>query len=85
MTEFLIIVGKKINMIGWDYYVGIAMAVNLDAVLINVIVNIIILSPVLWLVGRALAGKDKAKFTDAIIIVVVGTLVGLFSATSSQA
>ena len=29
-----------------------------------------------WLVGRALAGKDKAKFTDAIWIVVLGTVIG---------
>lgn len=48
---------------------------------IHVIVNTIILSPVLWLSGRALAGKDKAKFTDAIWIVVLGTVIGtLFGA-----
>lgn len=52
------------------------MAVNLDALLIHLIVNIIILSPVLWISGRLLAGKDKAKFTDAIWIVVLGTVIG---------
>jgi hypothetical protein len=31
---------------------------------------------VLWLAGRALAGKGKAKFTDAIWIVVLGTVIG---------
>ena len=56
------------------------MALNLDAVLISTIVSIVVLSPVLWLAGRALVGKEKAKFTDAILIVVIGTLVGaLFS------
>ncbi|RWX73222.1 MAG: hypothetical protein ACO0C9_05385 [Candidatus Methanosuratincola verstraetei] len=49
--------------------------VNLVSVIINLVVSIIILSPVLWLVGRWLAGKDKAKFTDAIWIVVIGTIV----------
>ena len=52
------------------------MAINLDTLLINLIVNIIILSPVLWIAGRLLAGKDKAKFTDALWIVVLGTLIG---------
>jgi hypothetical protein len=52
------------------------MAFNLDTLVIHIIVNIIILAPVLWISGRLLVGKDKAKFTDAIWIVVVGTIVG---------
>ncbi len=52
------------------------MAVNLDALVIHIIVNTIILSPVLWLSGRALAGKEKARFTDAVATVVIGTVVG---------
>ncbi len=44
--------------------------------LIQIIVSVIIVAPVLWLVGRALAGKEKAKFTDAIWIVVLGTVIG---------
>jgi len=48
---------------------------------INVIVPTIILSPILWLGGRAIVGKDKAKFTDAIWIILIGTLFGsIFSA-----
>jgi hypothetical protein len=49
---------------------------DLFGLLIQVIVSVIIIAPVLWLVGRALAGKDKAKFTDAIWIVVLGTVIG---------
>jgi uncharacterized membrane protein YccC len=52
------------------------MAINLDTLLINLIVNVIVLSPVLWIAGRILAGKDKAKFTDALWIVVLGTVIG---------
>ncbi len=48
---------------------------DLFGLLIQIIVSIIVLAPVLWLVGRALAGKDKAKFTDAIWIVVLGTVI----------
>ena len=60
------------------------MAVNLDVLVIHVIVNTIILSPFLWLSGRAIVGKDKAKFTDAIWIIVLGTVVGtLFGALFS--
>jgi len=46
------------------------------ALLIQIIVGVIIIAPILWLAGRALAGKDKAKFTDAIWIVVLGTAIG---------
>jgi len=50
--------------------------INLIALVVNIIVNIIVLSPVLWIAGRLLAGKDKAKFTDALWIVVLGTVIG---------
>jgi hypothetical protein len=49
---------------------------DIVALLIQVIVGIVIIAPVLWLAGRALVGKDKAKFTDAILIVVLGTVIG---------
>ena len=49
---------------------------DIIALLIQVIVGIVIVAPVLWLAGRALAGKAKAKFTDAIMIVVLGTVIG---------
>ena len=49
---------------------------DLTAIVIQIIVGIIILAPVLWLSGRALVGKQKAKFTDAIWIVVLGVVVG---------
>ncbi len=49
---------------------------DLIALLIQIVVSVIFLSPILWLVGRTLAGKDKAKFTDAIWIVVLGTVIG---------
>ena len=52
------------------------MPVNLDWMVISIIVNTIIISPVLWLSGRALVGKEKARFTDAVGIVVLGTVVG---------
>ena len=51
------------------------MALNLDVLLIQIVVNAIILSPVLWLSGRALVGAKKAKFLDAIWIVVLGTVI----------
>ena len=44
--------------------------------LVTLILNIIIISPILWIAGRSLVGKEKAKFTDAIWIVALGTLIG---------
>ncbi|MGF3522161.1 MAG: hypothetical protein ACQXXJ_03575 [Candidatus Bathyarchaeia archaeon] len=52
------------------------MAINLDALFLEVIINLVVLSPVLWVAGRLLVGKDKAKFTDAIWIVLLGTIIG---------
>ena len=42
--------------------------------IIGIIVNVVIIAPVLWMSGRLLAGR-KAKFTDALWIVTLGTLV----------
>lgn len=57
--------------------------INLTYLLIHLIVNIIIISPSLWIAGRLLVGGQKAKFTDAIWIVtlgtIIGTIVGLFT------
>ena len=49
---------------------------DLSALLIQIVVGVIIIAPILWLAGRALAGKQKAKFTDAIWIVVLGIVIG---------
>jgi hypothetical protein len=49
---------------------------DLIALLIQIVVGIIILAPILWIAGRLLAGKDKAKFTDAIWIVILGVVIG---------
>jgi hypothetical protein len=55
-----------------------AAEINLTGLLIEIIVSIIIVSPVLWLVGRAMVGKQKAKFTDAIWIVALGIIINAF-------
>lgn len=52
------------------------MAINLDVLLISIIVNIVIISPSLWLAGRLIVGRRKAKFIDAIWIVVLGVVIG---------
>ena len=44
--------------------------------LIELVIKIIVLAPAFWLAGRALAGKEKADFIDAIWIVILGTLIG---------
>ena len=49
---------------------------DLVGLLISIVVGIIVIAPILWLVGRALAGKQKAKVTDAIWIVVLGIVIG---------
>jgi hypothetical protein len=52
-------------------------ALDLVGLLINIVISTIIVAPILWLSGRALVGKEKAKFTDAIWIVLLGNLIGI--------
>jgi len=49
---------------------------DLVALLIQIVVGTVIIAPVLWLAGRALVGKEKAKFLDAVWIVLLGTVIG---------
>jgi hypothetical protein len=49
---------------------------DIIGLLIQIVVAIIVVAPILWLVGRALAGKQNAKLTDAIWIVVLGVVIG---------
>ena len=50
--------------------------IDLIGLLIQIIVGTIVLAPVLWLAGRSLVGKEKAKFLDAVWIVALGTIIG---------
>jgi hypothetical protein len=52
------------------------LAINLDAAVIHIIINTLIIGPVLWLAGRALVGGRKAKFTDGLWIAALGTVIG---------
>ncbi len=52
------------------------MAFSIVATLISIIVGVIVTAPILWIAGRLLVGPTKAKFTDAIIIVVLGSISG---------
>lgn len=49
---------------------------DLIALLIQIVVSTIILAPILWLAGRSLVDKEKARFLDAIWIVLLGTVIG---------
>ena len=52
------------------------MAVSLQVLLLQVIVSVIIIGPILWLSGRLLVGKQKAKFTDGLVTVALGVIIG---------
>jgi hypothetical protein len=48
---------------------------DLVGILIQIVISTVILSPALWISGRLIAGKDKAKFTDALLIVFLGSII----------
>jgi len=48
---------------------------DITSIIVQIIVGVIIIAPILWLVGRSMVGKQKAKFTDAIWIVVLGVII----------
>src|SRR3989304_3851 len=54
-----------------------AVVGDLTSMIIQIIAGVIIVSPILWLVGRSMVSKGKAKFTDAIWIVVLGTIINV--------
>ncbi len=47
-----------------------------ESLAIQIIVAAVILAPILWIVGKWFVGKDKAKFTDALWIGVLGVVIG---------
>lgn len=54
------------------------IATILIQLIVNIAVNLIFVAPFLWIAGRLLAGKQNAKGTDAIWIVLIGTVVFYF-------
>jgi hypothetical protein len=52
------------------------MAINLVALFFQIIVHVIIISPVLWLAGRALVEQERSKFSHAVFIALIGTIAG---------
>ena len=48
---------------------------DLAGILIQIIIGTIILAPALWISGKLISGKEKAKFSDALWIVLLGTVI----------
>lgn len=46
------------------------------SLIIQIVVAAVVLAPVLWIVGKLFVGKNKAKFTDALWIGVLGVVIG---------
>jgi len=46
------------------------------SIIFSIVVGVIVTAPVLWIAGRLLVGPSKAKFTDAIMIVILGNIAG---------
>jgi len=49
---------------------------DLIGIVVQIIVGLIVIAPILWISGRLLVGKEKAKFTDALWIVFLGVVIG---------
>jgi|WetSurMetagenome_2_1015567.scaffolds.fasta_scaffold245403_2 hypothetical protein len=58
------------------------MEIDMVTILIALVVQVVVQIPVLWIVGRMLTSSQNAKFTDAIIIVILSNIanavVGMF-------
>jgi hypothetical protein len=57
---------------------AIDLTTSLIGLLVTIVIMVIFVVPSLWIAARLLAGKQKAKFTDALWIVIIGTLVFYF-------
>ncbi len=49
---------------------------EISFLLISVIISVVVNSLVVWFAGKSMVGAEKAKFSDAIWIVVLGSLIG---------
>jgi hypothetical protein len=52
------------------------LAFDIVSILVSIVVGVVVTAPVLWIAGRLLVGAAKAKFTDAVVIVVLGSIAG---------
>ena len=52
------------------------MAFGLSESIINIIISTIIIGVVLWLSGRVIVGKGKAKLSHGILIAALGAIIG---------
>jgi hypothetical protein len=48
----------------------------IDALLISIVLNTIIISPILWITVRSLVSTEQVKLSDAIRITLLGTGIG---------
>ena len=44
--------------------------------LISIVITIVINALVVWFAGKSMVGSEKAKFTDAVWIVILGSVIG---------
>jgi hypothetical protein len=58
------------------------MEFDIATMLIALVIQVVLQIPVLWIVGRMLTSSQNAKFTDAIVIVILSNIaniiVGMF-------
>lgn len=44
--------------------------------LVSILISVVVNSLVVWFAGKSMVGSDKAKFSDAVWIVILGSLIG---------
>jgi hypothetical protein len=49
---------------------------EISFLLISVVISIVVNSLVVWFAGKTMVGSDKAKFSDAVWIVILGSVIG---------
>lgn len=48
---------------------------NITFLIIKIVIGLVVSAPALWYVGKWRVGPERAKFTDAVWISVVGTVI----------
>jgi len=49
---------------------------EISFLLVSVVISIVVNSLVVWFAGKTMVGSDKAKFSDAVWIVILGSVIG---------
>ncbi len=68
---------KNINFLRTIFWGCICLEITeIIYMLVSILISVVVNSLVVWFAGKSMVGENKAKFSDAVWIVVLGSVIG---------